>query len=376
MDKLHGIGLGGFAFGDSDQAVLAGGDAGLPAVNFQPAGDYEDAAFRFENILRGIRGNGGKAGGLLELRMRIEDGDETFHHHIIDLLLGLGELGGVAGWDDGKVIGDFIGVEYALGLMELRLIPTFSGEHRLGVLRNIQIAIADLLHGLADILHVVLGKVARIRPGIGEHLVLLIERLGDLERDLRGKRCLTLEGGEIVKLRRDLLAGFRLFGNLRGFPAATIDDGFRQFLVPDAVGTAMGLVLVLLEGRIDPFPEILPCRDVHRGVNFEIRFRDEGLDFLFACGEDSQRRRLDAACGGDIEAAVAGVKTGQCAGRVQADKPIGLGAALRGVGEWLHLLVGAEVRPSGYDRAGGHRLHPQAFDRLIDFPDLHDVAEN
>ena len=111
-------------------------------------------------------------------------------------------------------------------------------------------------------------------------------------------------------------------------------------------------------------------------VDFEIRLGLESLDLLLAGGEDGEGRCLHAAGSGDIEAAVAGVETGQRTGRVEADEPIRLGAALRGIGQRAHLLVAAQVFPGLHDGSGGHRPHPKALDRLVDAPELHDVAEN
>ena len=260
--------------------------------------------------------------------------------------------------------------------MEARALVVLSGEHGLRVFRDVEIAVANLLEGVAHILDVILGEVAGIRPGVGEDFMFFIKSLGDLQRALGGEGGFALERGKIVKLRRDLGLRFFLLGDRRGLAFATLDDGLREFLAPDAVGAAVRLVVRFLVIGIRPFPEIVPGGYMKSAVDFEIRLGLESLNLLLAGGEDGQGRCLHAASSGDIEAAVAGVETGQRAGRVEADEPIRLGAALRGIGERAHLLVAAEIFPCGNDSSRGHGLHPEALDRLVDAPDLHDVAEN
>lgn len=103
------IGVGGFNCSYGDEFVFPGGDARAAAVDFEPAGFHKDAAFGFETILL----DAGEAGGLLELGGGVENGDEAFDDHVVELLLGLGELGEFTGGNDGKVIRDFLGVEHA-----------------------------------------------------------------------------------------------------------------------------------------------------------------------------------------------------------------------------------------------------------------------
>ena len=49
-EDFDGVDVGGFAGADRDEFVLAGGDAGAAAVNFEPAGFDEDAAFGLEGV--------------------------------------------------------------------------------------------------------------------------------------------------------------------------------------------------------------------------------------------------------------------------------------------------------------------------------------
>ena len=111
-------------------------------------------------------------------------------------------------------------------------------------------------------------------------------------------------------------------------------------------------------------------------MDLEIGGRLERLDFCFALGEDCERWSLDTACGGDVESTMARVEASERAGGVQADQPIGLRATFCGVGERFHLFSRTKVFPCREDRIIGHRLHPKPFDRLGDFADFHDIAEN
>ena len=260
--------------------------------------------------------------------------------------------------------------------MEARAFVVLSGEHGLRVFRDVEIAVADLFECVAHILDVILGEVAGIRPGVGEDFMFFIKSLGDLQRTLGGEGGFALERGKIVKLRRDLGLRFFLLGDRRGLAVATLDDGLRELLTPNTVGAAVRLVVRFLVIGIRPFPEIVPGGYMKGAVDFEIRLGLESLDLFLAGGEDGEGRCLHAACGGDVETAVAGVETGQRAGCIEADEPIRLGAALRGIGERAHLLVAAEIFPCLHDRSRGHRPHPKALDRLVDAPELHDVSEN
>ncbi len=381
-EELDGFDAGGFTGVDGAKLVLSGGDTGAAAVDFEPAGFDEDAAFGFEGVqarrLCPLPGgiDAGEAGRLLELGDRIEDGDEALHDHVVELLLGLAEFGELAGRDDGKVIGDLLAVENAARLVKARAVVGAACEHGLGVFRDVEVAVADVLHRLAHVAGVILRQVPRIGPRVGDHLVLLIKRLGDLERALRGKRGFTLEGGEVVELRGNLGVRLFLLGDLAGLAGAAGDDGLGGLLVPDAFGFGKRGVLVLFPGFIDPLAEIFAGLDAEGAVDLEIGRRLEGADLGLALGEDGERRRLDATGGGDVESAVAGIETGEGAGGVEADQPIGLGAAFRGIGQRLHRLAGAEVFPSLEDGIIGHRLHPETLDRLVDAADFHDVAEN
>ncbi|KZS01308.1 Uncharacterized protein APZ42_002078, partial [Daphnia magna] len=156
----------------------------------------------------------------------------------------------------------------------------------------------------------------------------------------------------------DLGAGLGLLGNGAGLAVAALLDRLGGGLVPDPLGAAVGEGFVLAEGLVDPLAVVAAGADAEVRMDFEVGAGFEGLDLGLAGGEDGEGRGLDPAGGGDVEAAVAGAEAGQGAGGIEADQPVGLGAALRGIGQRAHFLVGAELFPGLDDRLVGHRLHP------------------
>ncbi len=68
-------------------------------------------------------------GEMLELGVRIEDGDEALDDHVEDFLLGVAEFRGFAGGDDGKVVGDFLVVENSAEVCEAGAAVGVSFEH-------------------------------------------------------------------------------------------------------------------------------------------------------------------------------------------------------------------------------------------------------
>ncbi len=194
VNHLDGPDGGGFSNGDGNELVLAGCDADAAAINGEPTGLGEDAAFGLEGVNDRRMGDAGQAGGLLELGGWVEDGNETFDDHVIDLLLGVTEFRGLAGGYDGKVIGDFLAIEDPAGLVQMRAVVVAAGEHGLGITGNIELAVGNVLHGFADIAGVIFRQVARVGARISDHLVLFIKRLGDLQGSLGGKRSLALKG--------------------------------------------------------------------------------------------------------------------------------------------------------------------------------------
>ena len=89
-----------------------------------------------------------------------------------------------------------------------------------------------------------------------------------------------------------------------------------------------------------------------------------------------KRRRLHAADRRQEEAAVARVERGHRARAVDADQPVGLGAAARRVGERQHLLVAAQVLEAVADRGRRHALQPEPLDRVLGLRMLLDQPED
>ena len=77
-----------------------------------------------------------------------------------------------------------------------------------------------------------------------------------------------------------------------------------------------------------------------------------------------------------MEAAGLRVERGHRARAVDADQPVGFGAAHRSVGKRPHRGVGAERAEAVADRGGGHRLQPQPLHGLRRLRVLDDVAED
>jgi hypothetical protein len=86
--------------------------------------------------------------------------------------------------------------------------------------------------------------------------------------------------------------------------------------------------------------------------------------------------RLHAADRRQLEAPGLRIERRHRARAVDADEPIRLGTADRGVGEGKHLLVAAQPLEAVADGRGRHRLQPEPLDRLVGLRVLDDVAED
>ena len=99
-------------------------------------------------------------------------------------------------------------------------------------------------------------------------------------------------------------------------------------------------------------------------MHFPVVAAHELADLFLALHHQRQGGRLHAAHGGQEEAAVARVEGRHGARAVDADQPVGFGAAARGAGQSLHLLVAAQVVEAVANRLRCHGLQPQALDGL------------
>ena len=101
---------------------------------------------------------------------------------------------------------------------------------------------------------------------------------------------------------------------------------------------ALRVVASFLNFGSNHLPSYSPACGAEGGLDLPVVARHVLADLLLALDHDRQRRRLHAADGGEEEAAVARVEGGHRARAVDADQPVGLAAAARGVGQAAHLL--------------------------------------
>ena len=223
----------------------------------------------------------------------IKDGEEALGHHVVNLALDVVEfVGRFERGDDGEVIGNLRVVEDALG----RLDPAFVQNLRR---ERAERAVLHVLQRLADRVDVILRQRARIGSRIGQHLVMLVEPLRDLQRALGGEAepavGLALQRGQVVKERRKLRGRLLFLGDDAGLAVALGDErlGFRRG--PEPLGLRVRIVLVAGEILLEPAAGIRARLGAEGGVHFPVALRHESLNFLVALDHDGQRRRLHAA---------------------------------------------------------------------------------
>ncbi len=168
--------------------------------------------------------------------------------------------------------------------------------------------------------------------------------------------------------------GFAFFGDRGLLAAHGIGHRLRLALGPDAVGLEFGVDLLgvarrciggrLLPFGVKPFGRVVASLRGKGGVHFPIVAADELADFFLAFHHHRQRGCLHPAHGGQEEAAIARVERRHGARAVDADQPVGLGAATRGVGQRQHLGIGAQGAKAVADGLRRHGLQPQAAHRL------------
>ena len=169
--------------------------------------------------------------------------------------------------------------------------------------------------------------------------MFLVKRRGDLEGALGAEAeagvRLALEGGEVVKLGRDLGGGFFLLGDDAWLAGAFGDDRFGGGAVPEAFGLGI-LVAVFLERLAEPTPAVGTGDDSKIGENLEIGPWLESADFLFALGEDGKGGGLNAPDGSELKSSAFGVEGRHGTGGVDADQPIAFATADGCVGKRNH----------------------------------------
>ena len=211
------------------------------AVDREPAGLDQHLAFGLERLA----GDARDAGRDQILGRGKEHGEEAPHDHVVELLLGLVQvLGRGERRDDREVVRHLGVVEDALVGAHPLLLDHAPRERAVGV------GFAQHLHRRLHGAQVVLRQGARIGAGIGQHLVLLVERLGERERRARREAeatvGLALQAGQVVEQRRDLRRGLRLLGDLARLAVARRGDRLGAGLVEQPLGTGVGVVVLLL----------------------------------------------------------------------------------------------------------------------------------
>ena len=116
--------------------------------------------------------------------------------------------------------------------------------------------------------------------------------------------------------------------------------------------------------QVKPFGCVEAGLRAELGMDLKIVAADEFADLLFALHHHRQRGRLHPANRSQEKAAVARIESRHGPRAVDADQPIGLGAATRRIGQRLHLRVAAQVREAVANRLRCHGLQPQAAHRF------------
>ncbi|MPM93305.1 hypothetical protein SDC9_140441 [bioreactor metagenome] len=271
----------------------------------------------------------------------MERRDETAHHHVVNLRLGLVQPAGPrAGRNDGEVVADLRVVEDALLLSH----PAIA-DHPPGVL-GIRRAAEGAQH-LLHLLHVILRQRRGFRARIGCDLVLLVERLRDVQGLLRGELellvGLTLQGGEIKQLGWCAGRGLRFIPDRTGRDAPAL--GYNRFrLRPVPESTASGCRILVAIGNLNGGRGTEPSADIGARLrpkgrmDFPVVLRNEGFDLLLTMHEDGERRRLHPTRRHHFVAL--GLPLAQpchTTRAVDAYQPVRLTATLRGVAQRVEL---------------------------------------
>ncbi len=331
---------------------------GLLAVHREPARRHQHLALGLEGVLLDPR----DARRDVVLGRRIKNGEEALGDQVVDLLLRFGKaLRRCSGGDNGKVIAHLGIVENPFVGMHPAVLQHRAGEAGVG-------RAGHRGKGVLDRADVILGQVAAVGTRIGQDLVLLVQRLGHPQRVLgtetKAPVGLALQAGEVVEHGAGLGLGLAFLFDRTVLAEACLADRIGPGLVPEAFGPGV-FILGLLEFLVEPAAAVSAGDTLEFALDFPVVARDKGADAGLALDHDGQGRRLHAADRGLVEAAFLGIEGGHGARAIDADQPVGFRAAARGVGQRLHLLVGAQVGEAVADRRGRHRLQPEAAHRLL-----------
>ena len=328
------------------------------AINFEPARRRQHFPFGLELMLRDLaipRRD-------IEFRRREKHGNEAARDHVVNFRFRVIEvLRFRRRRDDGEVIAD-------LGVVE----DAFVRPDPIVLQRLFRVRLkrpGKVSQSLASDRQIIFRQGARIRSRIGQHLVLFVERLRDLQGALGGKTetavRFALQRRQIVEPRRDLRAGLLLLGDARDrVPLARRQHCFRRGPVPDAIG-AIVLVVALLEIRPLIGPFVLALRDPEFRNDAPITARLEIADLQLAFVNDRERRRLHAPDRGDVAGPRTEHALGDRPGAVDADEPIAFAPRTGRVRQAAHLRFIAQMSEGVADGLRRHRLQPEAFHRVL-----------
>ena len=234
-----------------------------------------------------------------------------------------------------------------------------------------QVLALQHLGGLLGHWQVVLGQVAAVGSRVGQRLVLLVQRLRQgqrgLGREAEARVGLALQRRQVVEAGAGLGAGLAFLGHRGRLALHRGGNALGLGLVPEPIGARLGVV-ALLEVGLDVLAVVLAGLRIEGRAHFPVVARHVLPDLLLALDDDRQRRRLHAAHRGQEEAAVAAVERGHRPRAVDADQPVGLGAAARRIGQRQQLLIGAQVRETVADRLRRHALQPEPLHGLVQRP--------
>ncbi len=183
----------------------------------------------------------------------------------------------------------------------------------------------------------------------------------------------ALQGGEVEQCRSSLagiLAG--LAGACFWLALQQLDDAISLFGVEDAIPGCISL-------RIKPGALVLVgtvTLDLEGGFEHPVGVRLMSQDLSLAADQHGQGRGLHAASGPDGLIAAGSKPDGEGAGRVHADEPVALCAAVGSVCQALHAVLGAGRVEALLNSVAGHGLEPQPIHGLFGFGEAIDLAKD
>ena len=368
---LDRVGVDLFARGYGRE-TRAFGVLGFLAVDSQPPGVEHDLALGLERLVF----DPGDAGGNEKLRGGMEHGQKPFYDEVVEFVFDLGEVfGRLDGGDDGEMVGNLGVIEDAFAGADPVFRQNPLGK---GLVRSL---LAERTEGLAHGFLVILGQCAAIRPRVGDRLVPLIQRLGQLQSALRRKPeppvGIALQARQIIEQRRRLRGRFGFLGDRPRLALALLPEAFGAGGVPEPFRPSLGVpVLLAHEGLVEPAAAIHPGRGGEGRVDLPIVPGAERFDPFLALDHDGQGRGLDPADGGKMKTAGLRVEGRHGPGAVDAHQPVRFRAADRGGSQGLQRLVVAQgLKPLANGRRG-HRLQPEPADRFLCAGVPDDVTED